>query len=298
MILYNRTSGYGKQAGHDRSNLEEKETVLYRAVRQLTEDRPLRKIVSVAGERGKVSAPRPGLIGAAQDARKLNAMLVAYDLSRFLRPEAYDPRKDPHAWPTPAEFEQLREMTFGVLLATVLPPWLSESERHSYLTKRTGKAGRKPKLSPERAAEVFAALGAMGRKEVSRQGEGYILQDRWQNSLREVAKFFGVSQSTLLAFIRDHENDLSSDGKRTYQQAALDLASEMGLLGENDLPFDPLTPRDRYRLWKESWDGRYIRRPRRGPHYGQLDMRYRENRQEGVNKDGSLDRRYNRDRSE
>jgi hypothetical protein len=158
LVLYNRTSGYGKQTGQDRSKLAEKQMVLYRAVRKLT-DRPLKAVISIPGERGKLSAPRPGLTDAARRAWKLNAILVAYELSRFLRPEAYDPRTNPHAEPTADEYRQLHEMTGGVVLATVLPPWLSEGERHSHATRRTGRAGRPSSMTHDLSLDILDQMG-------------------------------------------------------------------------------------------------------------------------------------------
>ena len=292
MILYNRTSGYGKQTGKDRSNLDEKEAVLHRAVRHLT-NRPLKAVVSVAGECGKLSASRPRLISAAQDARKYKAMLVAYDLSRFLRPAAYDPRTNSHAEPTPDEFELLHEMTFGVVLATVLPPWLPESDRQSYLTKRTGKAGRPRSGTWDRVPEVFAALGGLGGRDV-----GGCIVDAWETPIRAVADMFSVGVATITAVIHVCENELSPDGVRTYRQAAIDLAREHYLtiaLDKNGCPWlPPLSSRAAYGLRKAEMNYRRLT----GPHFGEPDMRYKVNRQEGVKKDGTPDRRFKRNRSE
>jgi hypothetical protein len=286
LILYNRTSGYGRQSGHNNSKLDEKERVLYRTVRKMT-DRPLCKVVSVAGERGKLDQPRRDLIRAAKAARKLNAMVVAYDLSRLLRPENYDCRTNPNAEPTPSDLERLHDLTGGVVLATFVPPWLTESERHSLATKRTGNAGRPCKIPMERIPEVFAALGALGMTPDERL--------LWQNPIRSVAKEFGVSCATIQKIITDNLDTLSPDGTRTYREVAHNAAIACRMLDANGCPhLPPLTRTQCYQMrradfWTECGYKRYD---------GELDMRYRQNRSEGRRADGEPDRRYRRNRDD
>lgn len=290
LILYNRTSGFGRQSGPNGANLEDKEQSLYRAVRRLT-DRPFRRVVSKAGERGKLSAPRRGLIDAAEGAHRYNSIVVASDLSRFLRPEAYDSRRNPNAEPTPEELQRLHEMTGGVVLATVDPPWLSEAERHSLATKRTGKAGRPRKIGSDRVADVFAALGALGLVE-----RGDSLVDKWENPIRNVADHFGVGVATIQAIIIDYEDALSPDGERTYRRAALDAAKARGWLDENYMPPNKsLTQRECRRMRRdevaEIRNG-YFRRD------GEPDGRYLKNRELGKRIDGEPDGRYRDRRNE
>lgn len=273
LILYNRTSGYGSQSGHNKSKLDEKATALYRAIREVT-DRRLRKIESVV-ECSKLAEPRRGLLRASEDARKLNAIVVAHDLSRLFRPADYDRRTNPDAEPTRQEYEQLREMTGGVVLATVLPPWLTEAQRHGYLTKRTGKAGRPRKIPHDRIPLVFAALGALYRTESD--------VERWQNPIRNVAKEFGVGTATIHTIIREYGDSLSPDGQRTYAEAAMDSAIELGLLDENRCPpLRPLSRSDRVRLRRANFleECGYVRRD------GEPDRRYRVNREDGRRADG------------
>ena len=108
-------------------------------------------------EEGKLSKRRRVLEAAVRYCREQDRLmiLIASDLSRFIRPEACHRQRNPDVWPTPAEFEKLRKITEGVILATILDPWASESERHGPATKRTGKAGRKPKINHYSALRIL-----------------------------------------------------------------------------------------------------------------------------------------------
>jgi hypothetical protein len=222
-------------------------------------------------------------------------MVVAYDLSRLLRAETYDRKTNRDAWPTPEEFRQLHAMTFGVPLATVLPPWLSERDRQSYLTKRTGKAGRPRSGIWDRVPEVFAALGGLGGRDV-----GGCIVDAWETPIRAVADIFSVGVATITEVIHECESELSPDGVRTYRKVAIDLARERDLtiaLDKNGCPrLPPLSSRAAYGLRKAEMNDRRFT----GSHCGEPDMRYNVNRQASVKKDGTPDRRYkrNRDRAE
>jgi len=112
---------------------------------------------TVAGvEKGKLSARRELLARAVEYAREQpGAIIVASDLSRFIRSESYDRSKNRDAWPTSSEFAALHLVTWGVKLATVVPPWYSESKRHSMATRRTGRAGRPCSITEELAMKIF-----------------------------------------------------------------------------------------------------------------------------------------------
>lgn len=94
-------------------------------------------------ESGKLSHSRRILKAALDWVREYPQILVAWDLSRFIRAEAYDRRSNRDAVPTDTEWRQFFELTAGAMLATIEPPSLTEGERHSRSTKRSGRAGKR-----------------------------------------------------------------------------------------------------------------------------------------------------------
>lgn len=113
-------------------------------------------------EEGKLSKPRPILEAAVRYCRQQDRpmILIASDLSRFIRSERYHRQNNPDVWPTDAEFQRFRELTQGVILATIHNPMASEAQRHSYATRRTGKAGRRPKIESALALEILELRGS------------------------------------------------------------------------------------------------------------------------------------------
>ena len=140
-------------------------------------------------EQGYMSVKRPALNAATLIARRLGAIIVAIDLSRFIRAEAYCHLTNREAWPTPEEFALLRKMTGGVVLATLLDPAMTEAERLSWATKRTGKAGRPRSIDDELAARIFADMGYLC---FDRSG-----RPRWEQPIREVADSYGVTAAAV-----------------------------------------------------------------------------------------------------
>ena len=157
-------------------------------VRRLAPGR-LRRITA-AVESGKLSQPRHTLVEVCKNALQRNAMVVTTDLSRFLRAESYCRRKNRHAWPTDDEFRRLHELTGNVVLATVERPDLSEDQRHSKATRRTGKAGRPPTIDDALAEKIFEAMGWCRWDWMERA-----LQ--YGTSIRRVAADFGVTPSAV-----------------------------------------------------------------------------------------------------
>ena len=116
--------------------------------------------------------------------------MVAGDLSRFLRARSYSRTRNRNAWPTQEEFARLHELTLGVPLATVESPLLSEDERHSGATKRTGRAGRPRAVGDELAEKIFAEVSTIFQSYGSDRR-------RWFPSLRQLSRMFHVSPATI-----------------------------------------------------------------------------------------------------
>ena len=152
----------------------------------------LRRIV-LAVEQGKMGAARPTLREAGEVARRRKWIVVAADLSRFIRAASYDRRKNRDARPRDDEFAMLRTLTFGVPLATVEKPDMSEDERHAKATRRTGRAGRPRAIDYDLAAKIFASVDMIF---VSHRG-----RVRWIPQLRELAAAFGVAPATVLRLL-------------------------------------------------------------------------------------------------
>jgi hypothetical protein len=175
-------------------------------------------------KRGKRSAePRPALVKAASRARKANAVLVAADVTRLIRAEGYDRQGAWDAVPTAAEFEALRERTYGVPLATLVHPDTAASERHSRATRRTKRAGRPRLIDDDLAAEVVACLGSYSPGDSGRF--------EWEVPIAATAELFrmqGYPQVTADA-IKKLLNRKSPDG-RPWRERGIDAAVERGWL--------------------------------------------------------------------
>lgn len=212
--FYNRNSSWG-QAGKGKTKLHEK---TYAAVDEVRKLAPLKLRRIVQGvEEGKLSKPRPKLRDAVGYAKKRGLMIVTIDLSRLIRPESYCRQTNPEAWPTHEEFDQLSEMASGVILATLEDPMLTESERHSLATKRTGTCGRPRSIDAHLAKKIFAALD-------------YLVFDRsfrwrWGTPLAKVARRFGVTPA---AIVRTSQT-LSPNGQ-TWRNVAIGRAAARGFL--------------------------------------------------------------------
>jgi hypothetical protein len=121
-------------------------------------------------------------------------MVVAPDLSRFIRAKAYDRRTNRDAWPTREEFMALGEMTGNVVLATLAHPSLQEDRLHSLATKRTGKAGRPRSIDDELAERILA--------EVAHLFQRYDGSYQWCPSLRQLAKMFHISPAGIIRMLK------------------------------------------------------------------------------------------------
>jgi hypothetical protein len=152
IVLYNRVSS-AAQAGRGNAKLDDKTHAIYWTVHHFAksvEPEWTGKIISLPSgrEEGKLSMPRQNLDEAVQCAlaemrrRKKKTLLVAFDVSRFLRSESYHRQKNKNVRPMPEEFDLLRDRTCGLTLATFLHPAMSEADVHRQRTKLTGLAGR------------------------------------------------------------------------------------------------------------------------------------------------------------
>lgn len=186
---YNRVST-GSQAGPTNVRLAEKTAAVLAEARAVAPGR-LRHVPFSGVERGKLNSVRPALRAAVAWAlgRPYPVILVASDLSRFIRPEAYHRTRNPDAWPTDEEFGQLRELTGGLTLATLLDPRAHEGERHSAAVRRTGRVGRPTQLDRGLAYAILVTLG----EKRSQDGE----RAEWQIPLSAAALRHGVTKSAV-----------------------------------------------------------------------------------------------------
>ena len=111
-----------------------------------------------------MSNRRPLLVEAASWALKWSRYyhrpvgIVAADLSRFIRPRAFNRQRNPNAWPTADEFAELHSLTYDLPLATLVDPLASERERSTASIARGGNAGRRPAISEAKKAAIFSEL--------------------------------------------------------------------------------------------------------------------------------------------
>jgi hypothetical protein len=194
LTLYNRVSS-DKQAGTQDVDLHRKTQTSIDELNQLAPGRLA--AVFQGTEEGKFSLPRPTFYKALADARQRGAILVASDLSRFLRSEGYDSETDRKVSPTRAELDQLRRTAGAVVLSSISSPFLSESKRQSFLIKRSGRAGRPRVLSNDTLPLVSSIMYELGPCYVNDKGE-YVYT---QASLHDVEERSPVSRRTIRRWI-------------------------------------------------------------------------------------------------
>ncbi|MSQ94411.1 MAG: hypothetical protein EXR98_07630 [Gemmataceae bacterium] len=217
LLLFHRNSSYG-QAGKGKVKLNAKATAFYNELRANVpwDVRRIRRTVQ-AVEEGKLSKGRPIFLGATDYAKKHDLIVVAYDLSRFIRSESYCRQTNPEAWPTPEELGLLHEKTGGVILATFLDPALTEAERHPFLTNLTRKSGRPRKIDDDEMAQISDALGYFYEDRSGRS--------RWQYSLSEIASYFNRTVSAIQRAL-----DRVSPTGETWRYEGYRKAAKLGLV--------------------------------------------------------------------
>ncbi len=250
IVLYNRVSSYSN-AGTAKEDLDRKTYDLHRQVRAMAPGRPLYALLRGV-EKGKLSKKRPKLAEASRRAVKRRAILVAPDLSRLIRSERYD-RHDAErreTVPTAKEFAKLHKLTSGAILATVEPPGLTEAERHSKATRRSGRAGRPSKIAADNEAQIFADLGYSYY-----DGTGRL---RYRQPIAKVAKIHGVSKQAILRHMKKPCPLLPG---KTWDDWLLEEAEAEGLL---EITEDGIVPKVALRMPKRGFWGKRRGRPRKG----------------------------------
>jgi hypothetical protein len=174
IVVYHRLSG---SRGAGKTNLRKNTQAVVDAVRKLAPGRPIVDFTDT--EKGKLSKPRSKLIEACQYAKQHGWIVVAWDVSRFIRPESYCRRTNSEATLTAEELAELVKITGGVILATVVDPDATEAQRQSLAIKRNGDCGRPSSLDDAKRLRIL-------------EGRGDFLWNRWEMSLRELADELGV----------------------------------------------------------------------------------------------------------
>ncbi len=202
MLIYNRVSSYGKQAGRDQTKLEMKTEQVRDVARVMAPGRLIRAPFDGV-ELGKLSARRPALRKvldyAAAECSRRPLLVVARDLSRFLRSEAYHHKENPEAWPTADEFERLRAMVpNGVILCTILDPHATEAERHRYVMAWAEGCGRPRQVDPKKAQLILEYLGSPSLDDTGNTvwGDRSGRREDW-TSISKAAGVFGVSKAAV-----------------------------------------------------------------------------------------------------
>ncbi len=188
IVLYNRNSSYA-QAGRGKCKLHAKTAAFAKDVEPAAAGRTVLAVFDGVELGHLWGCARKKLVEAGEFTRRHLGILVAPDLSRFGRPLVYSRTTNRNARMGPADYARLRELTKGVVLATLEDPLLTEDERHSLATKRTGKAGRPVVIDNKMAIQIFEAVEEIYLDESGRA--------RWGASLREVANHFHVDHTTI-----------------------------------------------------------------------------------------------------
>lgn len=180
-VLGTRTSsGFGRSL----SKMEKRLDTVAEEIRRVYPKRP---IIRGPGEKGKrlfgreqgyMNVPRPILQRGAMMAQEANGILVYPSENRFIRSAT-----DRRAKPSEQEFQRLSELTFGVVLATVIDPEMNDAEQQQVALKRGG-AGRKSRAR-EMKWKIFPLLGY-------RKADG-----TWAMSLQALADRIGVGKGSI-----------------------------------------------------------------------------------------------------
>ncbi len=139
-VVYHRNSSRSQAGTKKRKLWMNAHAIAQQATQDADGVEPLEIFAAV--EQGKPSKLRPVFDEALDYARRHGAVLVAADLSRIHRPEAYHRRLNPNALSTAEELSLLLKRAMGVPLAVLLSIESTEEERLRRAIKRTGKAGR------------------------------------------------------------------------------------------------------------------------------------------------------------
>ncbi len=212
--VYNRMSSDG-QAGKGKEKLDGMTGMLAAEVVRIAPGKLVGGKIVQAIEEGKLLKPRPKLSQTAAwairyAARRRGAVIVVTsDTSRFIRAEAYHRTENPEAWPSVEEFARLRSLfpppsrTGGVILATVGRPTMTEKERHAWIMRRLGRAGKcgRPRddAYARRGHDLYLQiLYALGPRDLE--------TGRWDLSLsvvaERVAKWTGKSKDAARSMIQ------------------------------------------------------------------------------------------------
>jgi hypothetical protein len=140
-------------------------------------------------EHGQLSAHRRGLKRAIELARERRAIVVARDVSRLVRAEAFDHCDNWHAQATAEEIGQLLEWTGPIPMATVVDPELTAAQVHDLATL-AGMNGKKRGNKSAIAADPKLAMSILESFE-------------WDEdtSLSKIAFRFGVTRRQVQRFI-------------------------------------------------------------------------------------------------
>ncbi len=184
VVLYGRVSSY---TAKQKESLARQKYGGRDEIRKMIGERKIRAF-HAGVEKGKLSAKRSNLLDAVAAAKRFKAILCARDVSRFIRSESYDRRKNWAVEPTAEEFDRLFELADGIILATYQDPMLTESERHSAATKNGARPCGRPSTLPFKLAiKILNDLGNYSS----------IPPARWETPIAVVAKRYGVTESQI-----------------------------------------------------------------------------------------------------
>jgi len=140
---------------------------------------------------------RSALVEAGQLAKRTGAGILAYSTDRFLRNQKWT-SKNPAAWPTVSEFEQLRRLTKDVPLFTLIDPddpWIDRDNPWNGVKARQTKLGKRAKKSPGgRPRRQGSGWKKKRREELQPRARRLISKGL---SYRDVSRELGVPSTTI-----------------------------------------------------------------------------------------------------
>jgi len=153
----------------------------------------IREVVSgyVLGE----SDQRWKLVRAGKLAKRAGAAIVSYCTDRFVRNEYFDTKRNNQAWPTIAEFKELKRLTGDVTLATVIDPDATLNEVRGTRSKlgqqAKGRNGGRPRMRPKPVKAIRCRMLPKARK-------------LWEAGVpvRQIARKLGIAHKTVDGWIQ------------------------------------------------------------------------------------------------
>lgn len=139
------------------------------------------------------------LIGAAQFAKSVGAVLVAESACRFIRSRKFHSSRNPNVLPSVSEYEALKEATQDVALYTIMPPNRKWRKVRAYQTRRGKRCKHKPGGRP---AKKYSGYKKEKRDKLL---ESVLRLHAKGYTVAEIVRKTGIARSTVVDWLRKYQ---------------------------------------------------------------------------------------------